>query len=180
MAQTSILYTEYGQQYLTLPLTIKNVTGGLVIVERIYIQNIFDKDSVPSEHDLVLTIDESLSDYSESILLGFVDYGVTHENATISTDKNFKVGSTFSLANSNSFTFTIIFNPNVSRHYINRGNYTSALFVSYSVNGVLFPDFEVSVSASCTDKDITMFSGVEYSSINSLFGVSVGNVRNLN
>ena len=48
MAQTSILYTEYGQQYLTLPLTIKNVTGGLVIVERIYIRNIFDKDSSAS------------------------------------------------------------------------------------------------------------------------------------
>tara|TARA_R110002073_G_scaffold261411_1_gene424278 strand:- start:114 stop:656 length:543 start_codon:yes stop_codon:yes gene_type:complete len=180
MAQTSILYTEYGQQYLTLPLTIKNVTGGLVIVERIYIRNVFDKDSVPSDHDLVLTIDESLSDYSASTKLGFVNYNVEHVNATISTDKNFKVGSTFSLANNNSFTFTVVFNPNIYRDYINRGNYSSDVFIEYSVGGISNPPFQVSVNASCTDKEITMFSGVNYSSVDSLFGISVGNVRNLN
>tara|TARA_R110000744_G_scaffold210317_1_gene329421 strand:- start:1185 stop:1727 length:543 start_codon:yes stop_codon:yes gene_type:complete len=180
MAISSIEYTEYGQQYLTLPLTIKNVTGGLIVVNKVSMVNLFTGDNTIFNEDFVLTINETYSDYSEATQLGLSEHVVIHGNNQSQPNKTFKVGWIFSLESSSSFTFQTVFNPNILKNRINRGNFNGEIRIEFSSNGVLQPSVNLSVNAVCSDKEITLFSGVEYSSVNKVFGVSVGNVRNLN
>jgi len=181
MAQTSIEYTEYGQQYITLPLVIKNTMGGVIIVSKVYVQNIFLPESAVSQDDLVLTINESNSDYSEVEQNSTTDYKVVHINGfNGDSDKNFKVERVISLGISTSFTFQVVFNPNINRNIINRGNFVGKVVVEYSIYGITQPNFELNLEASCSDKSITLFSGVPYGSVSNVFGIAVNNVRNLN
>jgi len=179
MAISSIEYTDYGQQYLTLPLTFNNDTGGLVVVNKIYIQNVFE-GGVPIDSDLVLTINESATDYSEASQLYSTDFIVEHVNMNEASNKNFKVGQVVSLEPSTSITFQVEFNPNISKTLINRGSFIGRVVIEYDENGTTKIPFSLNINAECSDKQITLMSGVQYGNISSIFGVSRNKVRKLN
>ena len=52
MSKFNILYNEFSQQFITLPLTLKNVSGEGMIVDSIRIQNIVDNNQA-SENDIL-------------------------------------------------------------------------------------------------------------------------------
>lgn len=180
MAISSIKYTEYGQQYLTLPLTLKNVSAGLIVVNKVSIKNVFIESETVFSEDYVLTLNESYSDYTEATQLGLSNHEVYHVNGQNAPNKTFKVGWVFSLDSASSFTFQVEFNPNVSSSVINRGTFSAQVEIEYELGGVTQEFFVINITADCSDKNITLFSGVPYSSVSNVFGVLTGNVRNLN
>jgi|TARA_Y100000361_G_scaffold2203_1_gene1877 hypothetical protein len=166
---------EFGQQYIELPLTIKNVSGSSIVVEKIFVQNITPPRILPQY--LNITIDELKSDYSDVNILHSTSYSVDHIPSILKNDnKNFKVLNSFSLDNNSQFEFTVVFDPNASRNNILEGGYSAKVHVITSN----YDDFIINLNARCSDKEIVIFSGSEFNDIESIFNINRSRIVRLN
>tara|TARA_R100001443_G_scaffold116682_1_gene138008 strand:- start:964 stop:1500 length:537 start_codon:yes stop_codon:yes gene_type:complete len=169
----------FGQQYIELPLTLKNVTGGTIIIEKIYVRNILSESQ--NQDHLNITIDEIKSDYSGVNILNENIYQVNHYSGDAildDPDKNFRVHNRFSLDPDATFTFTVVFNPNKGRFNIIKGNYSALLTVK--PESISIENWSLNLSATCDDKEIHLFGGVDYDSIESVYGIERSRIISLN
>jgi len=164
---TQLKTNEFGQQFIALPLTLRNVGSSVVVVDKIFVRN--NVTGLTPLH-LNFTIDELKSDYSLANIINQTDYSVQHIPIdAFDLSKNFKVQNRFSLNPSGSFTFHVIFDPNVSRFSILKGNYVGSLHIEMDNN--LTESFTLNLNATCSDKEIALFSGVDFNSISSVLSI---------
>ena len=91
MAKAQTLYNKFGKTYYTLPLTITNVTGGVVIVKKVFVQNDLT-NKVPISNNVVILIDDLKTDFTNAQQLGQVSYDVSHSSVFLNnTAKNDKL-----------------------------------------------------------------------------------------
>tara|TARA_R100000231_G_C5327521_1_gene165303 strand:- start:703 stop:1233 length:531 start_codon:yes stop_codon:yes gene_type:complete len=165
---TQVRTNVFGQQFIALPLVLKNVGTSVVRFKNIFVKNNVEHFAPLEELHLNFTINESASDYSQAHNLLPNDTQNLHKPiSAIDVNKNFIVQKSFSLEPGNSFFFEVIFNPNVSRFNILQGQYGAGLRIDYDVDG----HFNMSFSATVDEKDLVTFGGISYDSIDTIMTV---------
>lgn len=183
MSKFNILYNEFSQQFITLPLTLKNVSGEGMIVDSIRIQNIVDNNQA-SENDILFYFDETLSDYTQAEKLYTATYNVLHSGFIFvnqNLKKKDKINFVFSLDNTKEFNFVVVFNPNINKNNVRKGAFNAKIKIFFqSVSSGQNKEFEFNVEGESSDKIVAKIQNVPYNNINSIFDIQRSQIINLN
>lgn len=183
MSKFNIVYNEFSQQFITLPLTLKNVSGEGIIVKSIFIENKVN-NIIISDNDILFYFDETLSNYDEAETLYTATYDVSHSGYSFvnqKTNKKDKINYVFSLENNNKFNFVAVFNPNISKNVIRKGVFSSEITVNYQkINKNANHQHNFNLVGESSDKVIAKIQNVHYNRINRIFDTRRSQIINLN
>ena len=179
MPRIQKLYNEFGKTYYTLPLTITNVLGGVLILKKLYVQNnLEDKESI--EDNIVFTIDDFQTDFSNSQQLNAVNYTVNHFGLTSENiSKNDKVNFEYLLNHNKTLSLTIVFDPSVSQFNTVQGTFTAKFVINYVVNNTSQAELHLNLKGNVDSKEVVTVHGIDYSNIKTASGVPISNVIKL-
>jgi len=183
MSKFNIVYNEFSQQFITLPLTLKNVSGEGMKINAIFIENIVSS-SVISDNDILFYFDETLSDYTEVETLYTASYDVTHSGYNFvnqKLNKRDKINYVFSLDYGDKFDFVAVFNPNINKNVVRKGGFISKITVNYQkINSNINYQHSFSLQGESSDKVIATIQNIQYNNINSIFDIQRSQIINLN
>tara|TARA_R110000737_G_scaffold40197_1_gene60611 strand:- start:619 stop:1161 length:543 start_codon:yes stop_codon:yes gene_type:complete len=179
MAQAQTLYNEFGKTYYTLPLTITNVTGGVVIVKKVFVQNDLTNKE-PVSNNVVILIDDLKTDFTNAQQLGQVSYDVSHSSVFLNnTAKNDKLNFEYKMNSNDFLTFFIVFNPHLSKYDTLQGTFTAQCIIDYNINNTPQQSFALNLSGNVDDKQIVLLNQVNYNNIITIAGKPISNVIKL-
>jgi len=183
MSRFNIVYNEFSQQFLTLPLTLKNISGEDMIVNSIYVQNIVSHNPV-TENDILFYFNETYSNYTEAEILYTSTYNVDHSGFNLvnqTQKKRDKINYIFVLPNDKEFNFLSVFNPNISKYNVRKGVFSAKITIN-----VFLPDSAYSetlhynLEGECSDKIVASIQNISYNNIKSIFDTQRSQIINLN
>ena len=183
MSKFNIVHNEFSQQFITLPLTLKNVSGEGMIVNSIYVQNIVTHNPV-TDNDILFYFDETNSNYTEAEILYTSLYNVNHSGFNFfnqSLNKKDKINYVFTLENTNEFNFLVVFNPNINKHTIQKGSFNAKITINFkTLNTGNIRQIQYNAEGESSDKVIAKIQNVPYKNINSIFDIQRSQIINLN
>ena len=173
MPRIQKLFNEFGKTYYTLPLTITNVLGGVLILKKLYVQNnLEDKESI--EDNIVFTIDDFQTDFSNSQQLNAVNYTVNHFGLTSENiSKNDKVNFEYLLNHNKTLDLTIVFDPSVSQFKTVQGTFTAKFVINYVVNNTSQAELHLNLKGNVDSKEVVTVHGIDYSNMKTVSGVPI-------
>lgn len=183
MSRFNIVYNEFSQQFLTLPLSLKNISGEDMIVNSIYVQNIVTNNPV-TDNDILFYFDETYSNYTEAEILFTSTYNVDHSGFNFvnqTPKKRDKINYIFLLPNNKEFNFLSVFDPNISKYNARRGVFSAKITIS-----IFLPDsghneiLHYNIEGECSDKIVAKIHNVSYNNIESIFDTQRSQIINLN
>lgn len=183
MSKFNIVHNEFSQQFITLPLTLKNVSGEGVKVNSIFIENIADPNII-SDRYILFYFDETQSDYSQAVKIDTATYNVLHSGFAFlnqSLNKKDKINYVFTLENTNEFNFLVVFNPNINKHTIQKGSFNAKITINFkTLNTGNIRQIQYNAEGESSDKVIAKIQNVPYNNINSIFDIQRSRIINLN
>jgi len=183
MSKFTILNNEFSQQFIALPLTLKNVSGEGMIVNSFFIENIADSNTI-SNNDILFYFDETLSDYTQAEKLYTATYDVLHSGFIFvnqNLKKKDKINFVFSLENTKEFNFVVIFNPNINKHTVKKGEFNAKIKINFQeVNTGQVKNVQFNLIGQSSDKIVAKIQNVPYNNINSIFDIQKSQIINLN
>lgn len=181
MAKFEILNNKFSQQYMSLPLTFKNVSGSDIIVKEIYVENIIESPS-GNDNNIIFYLDEEQSNYDNVEKLYMSNYQVSHSGYIFnsnSQNKKDKISAVFNILNNNNFEFVVIFNPNVSKHQTLKGEFNAKIRFMYTYN-LINTFFYIDLHGRCSDKGVEAFMSTPFNNVSSVFKVNRSRIKNIN
>lgn len=183
MSKFNIVYNEYSQQFITLPLTLKNVSGEGIKVNSIFIKNIADPNTI-TQNDILFYFDETQSNYTQATTINTATYNVLHSGLPLnnqSLNKKDKINYVFTLENTKEFDFLVVFNPNINKHTIKKGGFYAQITINFSnLNTNQSRQVQYNVEGESSDKVIATIQNIQYNNINSIFDIQRSQIINLN
>ena len=179
MSRIQKLYNEFGKTYYTLPLTITNVSGGVLILKKVYVQNNLENKDL-HEKNIVFTIDDLHTDFSNSQQLNQVNYTVNHFGLNSNDiEKNDKVNFEYLINPNNTLNFITVFDPHASRNETVKGLFTAKIVINYVFNDTPQNEFYISLTGHVDEKNIVSMHGINYNNISTVVGVPLSNIIKL-
>tara|TARA_R110000744_G_scaffold374009_1_gene486513 strand:- start:1046 stop:1597 length:552 start_codon:yes stop_codon:yes gene_type:complete len=183
MSRFNIVYNEFSQQFITLPLTIKNISGEDMIVNSIHVQNIVTNNPV-TDNDILFYFDETYSNYTEAEILYTSTYNVNHSGFNFvnqTQKKRDKINYIFVLPNDKEFNFLSVFNPNISKYNVRKGGFKAKITIN-----IFLPDssynetLQYNLEGDSNDKIVAKIQNIPYTNIKSIFETQRSQIINLN